>query len=134
MAATPADVARQPESYHDAEVLWGGKILDVRNLETTTEVQIVAYPMDAAQRPDPRAQTEGRFIVVLPGYVEALDFPAGRFVTARGRAAGTHVGRVDDHEYVFPRVGDAVVHLWPVNFPYERGRVSFGVGLGVGIR
>ena len=134
MPATPAEIASQPERYHDAELLWGGKILDVRNLETTTEVQIVAYPMDDAQRPDQRAPTQGRFIIVLPGYVEPLDYPAGRFVTVRGRASGTRVGHVDDHDYVFPLVGDATVHLWPVNFPYERGRVSLGIGVGVGIR
>jgi len=132
--ATPAEVAGQPERYHDADVLWGGKILDVRNLETTTEVQIVGYPIDDAQRPDQRAQTIGRFILVLPGYVEALDYPAGRFVTLRGRVDGTRVGHIDDSDYVFPLVDDANVHLWSVNFPYERGRVSFGFGLGVGIR
>ena len=132
-ATMPADVAVQPERYHDADVIWGGKILDVRNLTDRTEVQIVAYPLDDSQRPEQTAPTQGRFIVALPGYVEALDFPAGRFVTLRGRLNGSHVGRVDDHEYVFPLVENATVHLWPVNFPYERPRVSFGLGVGVGI-
>jgi len=132
-AASPAAIADQPERYHDADVVWGGKILDVRNREETTEIQIVAYPLDRAQRPDPGAPTEGRFIVALPGYVEPLDFPAGRFVTLRGRVAGTRVIRVQDRDVVLPLVADATVHLWPVNFPYERPRVSFGIGVGVGI-
>ena len=134
LPATPAQIASEPERYHDADILWGGKILDVRNLATTTEVQVIGYPIDRAQRPDPRAETTGRFIVVLPGYVEAFDYPAGRFVTMHGRIGGTRVGRLDEHDYVFPLVVDARVHLWPVNFPYERGRVSLGIGLGVGIR
>jgi len=130
-AAIPADVASQLENYHDADVVWGGKILDVRNLADTTEVQIVAYPLDRAQRPDQSAPTQGRFIIALPGYVEALDYPAGRFVTLRGRITGSRVGHVDDHDYVFPLVDRATVHLWPVNFPYERPRVSFGLGVGI---
>lgn len=130
----PAEVAAAPERYHAADVVWGGKILDVRNRADTTEVQVIAYPIDAAQRPDQRAPTEGRFIVVLPGYVEPLDFPAGRFLTVRGHLDGTRVGRVDDHDYVYPLLRRDALHLWPVNFPNERGRVSFGLGVGVGIR
>ena len=133
VSPTPAEVAVQPERYHDAEVVWGGKILSVRNLSDTTEVQVVAYPLDRAQRPNQSAPTQGRFIVSLPGYVEALDYPLGRFVTLRARLQGTRVAPVDEQHYVFPLVSDATVHLWPINFPYEKPRVQFGIGVGVGI-
>jgi outer membrane lipoprotein len=129
----PAEVAASPERYRDVDVAWAGKILGVRNFEDSTEVQVIAYPMDAAQRPDPSAGSEGRFIVVLPGYVEALDFPAGRFLTVRGHLDGTRVGRVDDHDYAYPLLRRDAVHLWPANFPNERARVHFGLGLGVGV-
>jgi outer membrane lipoprotein len=131
--ATPAEIAAGPERYHGADIVWGGKIVDVRNLADTTEVQIVAYPLDGAQRPDPRAPTIGRFVVALPGYVEPLDFPPGRFVTLRGRVDGTRAVRIDEHDLVFPLVADANVHLWPVNFPYEEPRVHFSFGVGVGV-
>jgi outer membrane lipoprotein len=131
--AAPAEIAAQPERYHGADVVWGGKILGVRNLADATEVQIVAYPLDRSQRPDPNAPAQGRFIVALPGYVEPLDYPAGRYVTLRGRVTGTRASRIDDRDVAFPLVADAVVHLWPVNFPYERPRVSFGIGVGVGV-
>src|SRR4051794_37457079 len=78
--ATPLEVAGAPERYHDAGIVWGGKILGVRNRADTTEVEIVAYPLDRAQRPDPGAQTLGRFVISLPGFVEPLDYPSGRFV------------------------------------------------------
>ena len=113
---------------------WGGKILDVRNGERATEIDVVAYPLDEAQRPDQNAPTQGRFVVELPGFVEPLDYPAGRFVTLQGRIAGTEIRRIDERDIVVPIVADATIHLWPVNFPYERPRVSFGVGVGVGIR
>jgi outer membrane lipoprotein len=131
--ATPAEIAVAPERYHDADVVWGGKILDVRNLAESTEVEVVAYPLDADQRPEQEETTAGRFIVALPGYVEPLDYPPGRFVTLRGRIEGTRAKRVDEHDVVLPIVADATVHLWPVNFPYEASRVHFSVGVGVGI-
>jgi len=132
-AATPAEMAAEPERYHGADVVWGGKIVDVRNLAETTEVEVVAYPLDGAQRPDQNAPTSGRFIVAIPGYVEPFDYPAGRFVTLRGHIAGTRATRVDEHDVVFPLVADATVHMWPVNFPYEQPRVHFSLGVGVGI-
>jgi outer membrane lipoprotein len=132
-ATTPADIADAPERYHDAQVIWGGKILDVRNLADSTEVDVVAYPMDSAQRPDQNAPTQGRFVVALRGYVEPLDFPPGRFVTLRGRIEGTRVRSIEEHDLVLPLVVDTTVHLWPVNFPYDQPHVSFGLGVGVGI-
>ena len=130
---TPADVAVEPERYHDADILWGGKILGVRNLADSTEVDIVAYPIDYAQRPDQNAPTQGRFILALAGYVEPLDFPAGRFVTLHGRLQGTRSRTIEDRDLVYPLVVEANVHLWPVNFPYDQPQVSFGLGVGVGI-
>lgn len=132
-ATTPAEMAAEPERYHGADVVWGGKIIDVRNLAETTEVEVVAYPLDGAQRPDQNAPTLGRFIVAIPGYVEPFDYPAGRFVTLRGHIAGTRATRVDEHDVVFPLVAEATVHMWPVNFPYEQPRVHFSLGVGVGI-
>jgi outer membrane lipoprotein len=129
--ATPLEVAGASERYHDAGIVWGGKILGVRNRADTTEVEIVAYPLDRAQRPDPGAQTLGRFVISLPGFVEPLDYPSGRFVTLQGRIAGSEVARIDEHDVVLPIVGDANVHLWPVNFPYDGSHWSFGVGVGV---
>jgi outer membrane lipoprotein len=132
-AATPAEIAAAPERYHGLDVVWGGKIVDVRNLVDSTEVQVVAYPLDGGQRPDPNAPTLGRFIVALPGYVEALDFPAGRFVTLRGQVAGSRTLPIDEHDLVLPVVADASVHHWPVNFPYDEPRMHFSFGVGVGV-
>jgi outer membrane lipoprotein len=129
--ATPNEVASAPERYHDAGVVWGGKILGVRNRADTTEVEIVAYPLDRAQRPDPGAETLGRFVISLPGFVEPLDFPSGRYLTLQGRVSGTQVARIDEHDVVLPIVAEANVHLWPVNFPYDGSHWSFGVGFGV---
>ena len=130
---TPAEVAGEPESYHGVDVVWGGKIIEVRNLADATEVEVVAYPIDDAQRPDQNARTEGRFVIALPGFIEPLDFPTGRFVTLRGHVDGTRAARIDERDVAFPIVAHADVHLWPVNFPYDAPRVRFSLGFGVGI-
>lgn len=133
-AVSPTEVAIEPASHHGAEVVWGGKILDVRNLADATEVHVAAYPLDRSQRPDPTAPTQGRFIVLVAGFAEPLDYPPGRFVTVKGRIDGTRMRRIDDVDHAYPALRRDALHLWPVNFPRERSRASFGVGVGVGIR
>lgn len=128
--ASPLEVAAAPERYHDADVVWGGKILGVRNRAESSEVEIVAYPLDRAQRPDPGAQTLGRFVISLPGFVEPLDYPPGRYLTMRGRVTGSQVAQIDERDVVLPIVANANVHRWPVNFPYDGSHWSFGVGFG----
>lgn len=131
---TVAEVAAAPERYHDGEVVWGGKIIALANLAETTEVQLVAYPLARGQRPDTRAASQGRFVLVLPGYVEAMDYPSGRWLSVRGRVTGSEVRTIDRRDVVHPRVYGSEVHLWPREFPDDRGHWSVGVGLGVGIR
>ena len=132
-AATPAEIAAAPERYHGLDVVWGGKIVDVRNLADSTEVQVVAYPLDRAQRPDQNAPALGRFIIALPGYIEPFDYPIGRFVTLRGQVVGSRTLPIDEHDLVLPVVADASVHHWPVNFPYDAPQMHFSLGVGVGV-
>lgn len=134
VAAMPHDVAATPENYRDQTVLWGGMILAVSNLADSTEVTILGYPLDRAQRPVPRAPTQGRFILVLPGYAESHDYPDGLFVTATGSLAGTRVGRVQESEYVYPLVRADHVHVWPAGYQFDQPTWRVGIGVGVGIR
>ena len=120
------------ENVPAESVVWGGSIVSVNNLADTTELEILSYPLDRKFRPVIRERTEGRFILVMPGYVEALDWPHGRFVTVRGRLRGVREGRIEESDYVYPILDVEDVHLWPRNFPYEEPRVSFGIGVGPG--
>jgi outer membrane lipoprotein len=130
--ATPSDVQQTPERYSGAEIVWGGRIVGVENREDTTEVEVVSYPLDRDQQPIPEAPTQGRFILVLPGYVEAFDYPVGRHLSVHGVLSGTRVSSVQDHEYVYPLVRGKAVNVWPWGFMLDKKpRVSIGVGVGI---
>jgi outer membrane lipoprotein len=127
-----SDVQQAPEQYSGAEIVWGGRIVGFENREDTTEVEVVSYPLDREQKPIVEAPTQGRFLLVLPGYVEALDYPVGRHLSVHGQLAGTRVGRVQDHEYIYPLVRGSAVNVWPWGFMLDRKpRVSIGVGVGI---
>jgi outer membrane lipoprotein len=126
------DVQQSPERFSDAEVVWGGRIVNVENREDATEVEVISYPLDRDQAPLTDAPTQGRFLLVLPGYVEAYDYPVGRHLSVHGQLAGTRVAHVQDHEYVYPLVRARQVHIWPWGFMLDRKpRVSIGVGVGI---
>lgn len=130
----PAQVARTPEDYPDATVIWGGRVVSVSNFPDHSEIEILGYPLDGSQRPQPNDTGSGRFIAEVNGYVEPLDYPPGSLVTLQGHILGVRSGRVGDADYVFPLVRVQGIHRWTADeLRAGRSNVHFGIGVGVGI-
>lgn len=135
VVATPAQVAQTPERYSGNELVWGGRIVHVSNLADHSEIEVLAYPLDSSQRPRANDSGSGRFIAVLHGYVEPLDYPSGALMTVDGKLNGTRAGKVGEADYLFPLVDVKQSHVWtPEEMSKGRNNVHFGVGVGVGIR
>lgn len=130
----PAQVAHAPEHYANGAVIWGGSVVDVRNFPDHTEIEILAYPLDSSQRPQPNAQGLGRFIGIYPGYIEAFNYPNGSLVTVSGQLNGSRSGLVDQAAYVYPLVNVSQFHRWTAaELRAGHPDIHFGVGVGVGI-
>ena len=133
--AQPFQVAQSPEQFAHRQVIWGGRIVAVNNLADHSEVEMLAYPLDSSQRPKANDSGNGRFIAVMPGYVESLDYPAGALMTLSGQLNGTRAGRVGQADYVFPLVQVNQSHVWTADEMNKgKNNVHFGLGVGVGIR
>lgn len=131
-APSPYAVAETPERYADAPVVWGGMILDVKNFETYSEIEILAFPLDAQQQPLVRLTDEGRFIAIAPGYVEGEDFAPGRYVSLIGTITGGREGVLRNGPHYWPEVALERIRIWPRDFGHRQRRFSLGVGVGVG--
>ena len=135
VVATPAQVAQTPERYNGNEVVWGGRIVHVSNFADHSEIELLGYPLDSSQRPRANDSGGGRFIAVLHGYVEPLDYPSGALMTVDGKLNGTRAGKVGEADYLFPLVDVTQSHVWtPEEMSKGRSNFRFGVGVGVGIR
>ncbi|MEO7071833.1 MAG: Slp family lipoprotein [Rhodanobacter sp.] len=133
--ATPLSVAQSPERFANAQVIWGGRIVQVRNFADHSEIEVLAYALDSSQRPKASDVGSGRFIAQMSGYVEPLDYPAGGLITVAGTLNGSRTGKVGQADYVFPQVNVSQSHVWTVaEMGKGRNNVHFGLGLGVGIR
>ena len=129
-APSPYLVAEAPQQWMERPVLWGGMILEVRNYERHSEIEILAYPLDTRQRPMLEKADHGRFIALFPGYVESNDYPEGRFLSLIGRVTGERRGALRSAPYVWPEIDVNRLHLWPRDF---RSRSKWSVGVGVGV-
>ncbi|HJW06959.1 MAG TPA: Slp family lipoprotein [Rhodanobacter sp.] len=135
VTAAPFQVAQAPENFSNREVIWGGRIVQVKVFADHSEIEVLAYPLDASQRPKANDSGNGRFIALMPGYVEPLDYPSGALMTVNGKLSGSRAGKVGEAAYVFPLVSVAQSHVWTAEEMNKgRNNVHFGVGVGVGIR
>jgi outer membrane lipoprotein len=115
--------------------LWGGVIVEVRNLEDSTWIEVVSYPL-RRQQPLSGGITDGRFLLRAPGFLDPVDHRVGRRLTARGRISGFEDGRIGEVLYRFPVLEVDELHLWPDGPDVERGGwggVRFGIGIGIGL-
>lgn len=132
-APAPYAVMEQPERWLDQPVVWGGMILDVKNFDRYSEIELLAYPLDDRQQPMLERADEGRFIAIVPGYTEAEDFAPGRFVSLIGDITGGREAPLRNETYYWPEVSVARLKIWPRDFRVDRRRFSIGIGISGGV-
>lgn len=129
---TPQQAVQAIGSVSQQSVAWGGVIIAGKNLADATQFEIVSYPLDDQNRPDVTATPGTRFIAVSPGYLETADYAPGREVTVIGVIQESRSGKVGEANYIYPVVGAARIHLWPVLIPQAtEPRFHFGIGIGI---
>lgn len=131
---TPAQVAAT--GRHTGERLrWGGVLASSRNLAESTELEVVAYPLDRCGLPGLGDQAIGRFIVIQPGYLETAERPPGSRLSATGIVVGIREGQVGGAPYRFPLLQAGDLHWWAKEAQtggYTRPWVTIGLGGGSG--
>ena len=114
-------------------VLWGGVLLESTVLEGTTQLEVLAHPLDRRQRPQTGRASEGRFLIVAEGYLETVDYAPGRLVTVLGTLEEVREGTIGEAAVRFPVVRAEQLHLWSPNAARgERPGFTFGIGVSLG--
>lgn len=127
---TASQVAAAPAAHSGARVVWGGVIIITRNQPGYTELELLSYPLDSAQRPDTSRGEQGRFLVRHATYLEGVDYAPGRHLTVSGKIDTVLEGKVGDAPYTFPLLQSDDVYLWPRdNREPSSPRFHFGIGV-----
>lgn len=130
----PTAVAADIDAGRGRTAMWGGPIINSRNYENTSQLEVLAYPLNDAGRPQLDQSPLGRFLVQRAGYLETVDYAPGRLITAIGPVAGVRSGAVGDARYNYPVVEARQLHLWPRSEGAPRSsnpQFHFGIGIGV---
>jgi outer membrane lipoprotein len=129
---TPQKVTANPQPATGKIVQWGGTIVSTSNLQNSTQIEVLAYPLDSDGRPKTDGTAQGRFILEQSGYLEPASYAAGRQVTVVGAVSGTRTGRVGEADYVYPLVTARQLHLWSPERGFGGNSTIFGIGVGGG--
>ena len=127
----PTRAAQEPTIHENKRVVWGGVIVATTNLKDTTQLEVLAYPLDSDMWPRQSNPPLGRFLAVHPGYLEPVDFAAGRVVSMVGTLAGTREGVIGEMRYTYPLLNIDQLHLWPREG--KGGATSSNVHFGIGV-
>jgi outer membrane lipoprotein len=131
-SVAPVDAAALAEHYRGTQVVWGGEVLEVRNREQNSEIVVLAYPLDSGQRPQRNESSAGRFIAIMPGYIERYDYPSHRYITFAGKLDGSRDDLIGEQHYSYALLKADTWHLWAPD--YDERHWHIGIGIGATIR
>lgn len=126
-ALTPANVIDEPVLSLEKVALWGGTILGLKNLQESTQIEMLAYPLDSSHRPRLEEKTLGRFIIRHQGYLEPEVFTQGKLLSVVGEVGQSVTGKIGDSDYTYPLIHSRNIHLWTRG----AGRTNFQFGIGI---
>jgi outer membrane lipoprotein len=129
---TPQRVRTSPQSTTGKNVQWGGTIVRTTNLKDSTQIEVLAFPLDSDGRQRVDTTAQGRFILERAGYLEPADYAAGRQVTAVGTVTGTLADKVGEADYTYPMISARQLYLWSPERSYGGSSSFFGIGVGSG--
>lgn len=106
-------VRQSPRTYEGETVIWGGDIISATNLPAATRLEILQKPLDYQLRPKRVDVSEGRFLVICEGFLDAAIYSRGREVTVAGQLSGVETLPLGETRYTYPIVTGREIHLWP---------------------
>lgn len=128
---TPAR-AKASDEHKGSKVLWGGMIIKTNVLKDSSQIEVLAYPVNENGVPKRSASAQGRFIIRKPGFLEPADYAQGKWLAVVGTVTDTAKGKVGEAEYIYPVINAEQLELIP---DYSEGdqdpQFRFGVGIGI---
>ena len=116
------EVIKNPDAYKGKVVLWGGVIIESKNLKEGTQVVVLEKDLNSWGRPKESDESQGRFIVFQSGYLDTSIYRRDREITVAGEITGKKVLPIDEIEYTYPVLSPREIHLWSeekkAEYPY----------------
>ena len=107
------DVVKDPEAHKGSMVVWAGVIIEAKNTQEGTLIEILQKPADFLGAPEEADRTEGRFLALYNTYLDIAVYAKGREVTVGGKVQGKRIMPLGEIQYTYPLVVAKEIYLWP---------------------
>jgi outer membrane lipoprotein len=108
---------KNAKQYIGETVIVGGHVVEVQNKNDQTLITAVQAPLGVRQEPKPKDQSQGRLILVYPGFLDPKVYTEHRKITVAGKLLGSSQIETDDKPFPYLRVKVSEIHLWSVARP-----------------
>ena len=107
-----SDVRANTSAYIDSTVRWGGIIVSVQNKTNDTWVEIISRELHRSGRPHNNDFSSGRFIAIVPEFLDPSVFKVGREMTFNGRIQTSINAKIGAYDYLYPVISADDYYLW----------------------
>jgi outer membrane lipoprotein len=121
---TVAMVQSDPELYNGRKVLWGGVIVSTKNLKEHSRIEVLAQKLAFMDQPQSNDQaSQGRFLIMAPGYKDPLVYKPDMLITVAGIVKGVKSEKIGEMSY--PYVLITPVEMKTFDPAYESDRYDY---------
>ncbi|HAJ91449.1 MAG TPA: hypothetical protein DCO71_02300 [Gammaproteobacteria bacterium] len=106
-------VHKHTADYLGRQVRWGGTIIETGNQEATTLLTVLGQPLYKDGEPKFSDDSSGRFIAIVPAFLDPQVYAPDREVTVTGSLLRTETGKVGEYPYTYPVIQVDAWYLWP---------------------
>jgi len=92
----------EPGKYDGKLLMFGGEIVDAKNLEDGASIIVLQRPLDGQGRPSWTAESGGRFLILTKAFLDVAAFRRGRSITVIGKVDGSKAMPLRGTEYWYP--------------------------------
>ena len=111
---TAESILQQFETYQGQLVLMGGEIIETKNLEKETIIEVLQKPLSqSSDRPVQRQEHNGRFLVRYDSFKDPYVFGKGREITVAGIVVGKEISKIGERDYTYLVLESRETYLWP---------------------
>jgi outer membrane lipoprotein len=108
-------VSANVEAHIGEAVRWGGKIIEVKNEQNFSQIQLVQFPLNRYGRPVESNESQGRFLVRSKDFLDPEIFTTGSMLTVYGKISEKTTLKVDQKTLTLPVIDIIDSQRWPVN-------------------
>jgi outer membrane lipoprotein len=128
-SGTFSQLQKRPDDFLQETVMWGGKVIETRPMETATELVVLQLDLTDQERPRDDDNSQGRYVARSKEFLDPAIYPKGTLVTVIGRFVETDQRMIGEMSYPYPVIEIDEIKKWP---PSGRQSPRFQFGIGVG--